>query len=388
MRHSLFITVAVAALGAGLTSAHAMPMTPAGAVAPPQAAEGVQYWGGWGPRYYYHPEPRFYEPPPYGARPRYVEPEERIPGHEAVTIMRSMGYRPTTAPSFGNGAWAIEGLDRDGLRVRVIIDAYSGRAIRVRQMDRGQRFATPPVWPDERPSFYPRDGRPVPPRESSIDPDWEQPAAPERPARPPRERTARAVPVPRPRPSIEAPAEPQPQVVPPADTLPPAAAVPALQPPAASLSPVQPNEGPAAPRTPRVVNPQSTPPLSVVPEQPTAALPTRPAEPEPPAVVQPTPPPVETPAPQAAPAAPEPQPAPSAALPATPAPVEPVTPPAPVVEPPTAAQAETPPAATPQPPQAAAPAEEGVMIDGRFLGPNGETLPGAPAAPPVRQVTP
>ncbi|MDP2803165.1 MAG: hypothetical protein Q8O26_14925 [Phreatobacter sp.] len=34
---------------------------------------------------------------------------------------------------------------------------------------------------------------------------------------------------------------------------------------------------------------------------------------------------------------------------------------------------------------------EGVLIDGRFLGPNGESLPpagGAPATPGIRQVTP
>jgi hypothetical protein len=397
VRQSLFITAAATALASGLSVAQAMPLTPLAGAAPAPVLERVQYWGGWGPRYYYGAEPRFYEPPVYAPQPRYAEPEERIAAHEAATIMRSMGYRPTSAASFGNGAWAIEGLDREGARVRVIIDAYSGRPIRVRYVapPNGQRFGTPPVWPDERPSFYPRDGRrPVPQRETELDPEWDRPGPverPVRPARPERDRTARAMPVPTPRPYIEAPAEPQPRVVPPSD-MPPAAAAPIPQPPAASLAP----DAPTVPAvraipTPRMVTPQpATPPLSVVPEPPVAALPARP-DPEPPTLV--VPPVVPEPAaPQAAPL--EPQPAPSAALPAVPAPLEtqPASPQVPALTPerPVVAAPVTPEATVPQPePQAAARPDEGVMVDGRFLGPNGETLPGAPAdRPAVRRITP
>lgn len=387
----------MAALAAGMSPAQAMP---AGSIQPMAGAAGkpqlVQYWGGgWGPRY---DEPRF---EPRYREPRYLDPEpesDAIHPGEAVSISRSMGYRATTRPRLVQGAWVIDSIDRQGLRVRVSIDAFSGRPLRVRYIDpQGPRFGTPPVWPDERPNFQSRDGRQPMPRDGRLEQDFDRPQPrPERPqraAKPERDITARLVPVPTPRPQIDPPGMVPPAALPPV-ALPPADATPAAPPPAARVAPQdQPplSLEPRIPFTPPAAPPvqEAAPPAAVVPAPPpTAALPPAPA-PEPP-VVTPMPE-VAPPAPQAAPAeAPTPVP-PSAALP--PAPVEP--PPPPVVTP--APTMPAPVEAAPAVPQAIPPAtaarpaepEEGVMVDGRFLGPNGETLPGAPEPRSgVRQVTP
>lgn len=399
------MAVAAAAITAGLGQASATPLAAGRPVAPAAEAIPVQYWGGWGP-------PRVYdydddEAPIY--RRRYIEPEFEgpIPAAEAITIARSMGYRAISRPRLAGRVWVVETVGRAGQRARVTIHAYSGAPINIRELEPGgQRFPTPPVWRDERPSFG-RDGslQPTPPiREGRLDPD-----ALDRPERPtprpaPGGITARIVPVPTPRPNIDGDLTPRPQVVPPVIppvATPPAAETPAAPPPAAALPPRRVDPPPAVPVP-------ATPPLSVEPSTPipppvgAAPLAEPPAAAVPPAAEppreEPAPVQVEPPPAAATPAAPvEEPPAPAAALPqATPDPAPEPAPPAVTVEPPAATNpvAEPPAAATPAPPAETAqkPADdEGVLIDGRLLGPNGEPLPQAgspPATPGVRQVAP
>jgi hypothetical protein len=398
VRHSLFMTAAAAALAAGLGQASAAPLSAGIAAAPaPAAAVEVQYWGGWGP-------PRVYdyddEPPVY--RRRYVEPEveDVLPASDAIAIARSMGYRAISRPRLAGRVWVVETVGAAGQRARVTIHAYTGAPINIRELEAaGQRFPTPPVWSDERPRFG---NAPPLQREGRLDPDALD--RPERPARPAPNITARVVPVPTPRPNIDGDLTPRPQVAPPVPpvALPPATETPAAPPPAASLprrvdppappsplsvQPAQPFTPPAA-TLPQAEQPQPSPPTAALPPQPEPAAPAPIApqvEPAPPAVAAP-----EAPAPQA--------PAPSAALPqAVPDPV-PAAPAAPTVDP--SAVPAAPPVAT-EPPrtEATPPAEtaqkpgesDGVLIDGRFLGPNGEQLPptgGPTTTPGVRQVTP
>ncbi|KAF0123254.1 MAG: hypothetical protein FD152_3353, partial [Xanthobacteraceae bacterium] len=202
MRHSLLMAVAAAAVTAGLGPASASPLAAGRLVGPAAEALPVQYWGGWGP-------PRVYdyddEPPVY--RRRYIEPEidGPIPAAEAIAVARSMGYRAISRPRLAGRVWVVETVGSAGQRARVTIHAYSGAPINIRELEPGgQRFPTPPVWRDERPSFG-RDGslpNAPPIREGRLDPDGLD--RPERPApRPAPSIIARAVPVPTPRPNID-----------------------------------------------------------------------------------------------------------------------------------------------------------------------------------------
>ncbi len=214
MRHSLLMAVAAAAITAGLGPASASPLAAGRWVAPAAEAIPVQYWGGWGP-------PRVYdyddEPPVY--RRRYVEPEVEgpIPAAEAIAVARSMGYRAISRPRLAGRVWVVETVGSAGQRARVTVHAYTGAPINIRELEPGgQRFPTPPVWRDERPSFG-RDGSPqgAPPmREGRLDSDGLD--RPERPApRPAPSIIARAVPVPTPRPNIDGDLTPRPDAVPP-----------------------------------------------------------------------------------------------------------------------------------------------------------------------------
>ncbi|QCI63847.1 hypothetical protein [Phreatobacter stygius] len=394
MRQSLLLAAAVAALAAGMSPVRAMPLGSTdqaiGSIGQPQQ---VQFWGEWGPR---HRERRYYEP-------RYLEPDlepesDAIHPSEAVSITRSMGYRAVSQPRLAQGAWVIDTVDRQGLRVRVSIDAFSGRPVRVRYLDSpGPRFGTPPVWPEERPTFQSRDGRPPVQREGRLDQDFDRAQRPDRPdrsqraAKPEREITARLVPVPTPRPQIDPPGTVPPAALPPV-AIPPADATPYAPPPAARIAPQDPplSVEPRTPFVPPAAPPvqEATPPAPVEPVPPSAALPPAPV-PEPPVVVPA--PQVVPPAPQATPVEPPAPVPPSAALPPTPAepPPPPVITPAPVVPAPVEAAPAVPPATPPSAAVRPAEPDDGVMVDGRFLGPNGETLPGAPEPRgTVRSVTP
>ncbi|MCZ8315528.1 hypothetical protein [Phreatobacter sp.] len=360
MRHGL-ITAATAAIIAATGALLTAPLAAAPLAGPRLAAPAtatsdlvpVQYWGGWGPRYYDYDD----EPPVY--RRRYVVPEveDVIAPAEAVAIARSMGYRAISRPRLAGRVWVVETVGGAGQRARVTINAYSGAPINIRELEpSGPRFSTPPAWPEERPSFG-REGAvraPPPIREGRLDPDgFERPERPERPARPAPNITARAVPVPEPRPNLGRGLDDRPAETPPLPPVasPPPAEAPVAPPPAASVPPRR-VDPPAAVPVPQ------TPPLSVEPQQPiTPPAVTAPQAVEPPAPAV-TAPPVE-PAPPAA-ATPAPQPDRSAVEP--PVAVQPpqVTPPAP---------------AAPTTETAQRPESDGVLIDGRFLGPNGEAPP-------------
>ncbi|MCA0317839.1 MAG: hypothetical protein LCH88_07190 [Proteobacteria bacterium] len=403
MRQRLLWATCIAAIAAGTGSALAMPL---GAARPIAGATPVQFWGDWGPRY-----ERPYVEPDYGRR--YITPDDDdedvgpIAPQRAIVITRSMGYRAISRPRLAGRAWVVDAVGPQGQRTQVRINAYTGAPLAIRELEPGgQRFPTPPVWRDERPSFGRDGGQDF--REGRLDNDPMRPDArpdqrPERPARAAPNITARIVPVPTPRPDIDGGLQPQPQVMPPVASPPPAEA-PAPQPPAASLPPR--NVTPVAPTSPLSVEPSVpfTPPAAPAPqaapapaEPPTAALPQTtpdagPREEQPTVVAPPAPavvaPPVEATTP-AQPAEP-----PAAALPTQPAPVAPpAAAPAPVIEaPPVQAAPATPTAPAADAAARPAPSQEseGVMIDGRFLGPNGEALPSGPGqtSPGVRQVVP
>ncbi len=423
MRQRLLWATCIAAIAAGTGSALAAPLGQMNAARSAFAAETVtpvQYWGDWGPRY-----ERPYAEPYYGRR--YITPDDddddgMIAPQRAITIARSMGYRAISRPRLAGRAWVVDALGPQGQRTRVSINAYTGAPLAIRELEPGgQRFPTPPVWRDERPGFgrdTGRNGQEF--REGRLDNDPQRPDQRpeqrlERPARPGPNITARIVPVPTPRPDIDGGLQPGPQVVPPVAS-PPPAEQPAPQPPAARLSPRE--VTPVAPTAPLSVEPrvpftppapEAAPAAPPAPEQPTAALPqvpdTGPREEQPSVTAPPVPDVVAPPVEAIGPADP-PQP-PSAALPAVPAPVEPpAAAPAPVIAtPPVQAVPQAPPvplaetAASPAPASppdtaarpAPAPEPEGTLIDGRFLGPNGEPAAGGlgqPATPGVRQVAP
>ncbi len=389
-----------------------MPLGPAPSELLP--VQQVQYWGGWdsddddGP-FWRRPSapPRVYVPRGY-VDPRFEEDDDSIAAQEAVTIARSMGYRAVAAPRRIGRAWVVVGTGRAGERVRVSIDAYTGRPLAIREI-----AAVPPrplQRPGERiaPDAPPMPIDPAPPlREGRVDPLPD--VGPDRRTRPSPAITARAVPVPLPRPDIDGhrPQQPPPplSVTPDRPFQPPAAA------PAPEVAPVPPAPPTAAlPQAPAREPPMTAPPAPPVAapapevqpqpaEPPAAALPpaAEPAPAEPPAAVTPPAPVEARPAPDS-----EPAPQPSAAVPPAviPPPVEPapvvipdvpaVTPSDPAAEPPAADRA----AAPTQAPAEPAPARreegesEGIMVDGRFLGPDGQPLPGSPAQPGVRRIDP
>lgn len=401
MRQRLLWATCIAAIAVGTGSALAMPLgaEPAARVTP------VQFWGDWGPRY----ERPYGEP--YSGR-RYIVPDEDdedagvIAPQRAIAITRSMGYRAISRPRLAGRAWVVDALGPQGQRTQVRINAYTGAPLAIRELEPGgQRFPTPPVWRDERPSFGRDGGQDF--REGRLDndpsrPDTRPEQRPERPARPAPNITARVVPVPTPRPDIDGDLQPQPPVVPPVAS-PPPAETPAPQPPSASLPPR--NVTPVAPRSPLSVEPNVpfTPPAAppqaapTPAEPPTAALPpvtpdAGPREEQPSMATPPAPAVVAPPTEATTPA--QPAEPPAAALPPASVPADPpVATPAPVIEAPPVQAAPAAPAA----PAADATAvtgpsqeSEGVMIDGRFLGPNGEALPSGPGqtSTGVRQVAP
>jgi hypothetical protein len=381
----LSAAAAAALLAAGPAGALPLAFGPAGHLPSMEPAlERVQYWGGWyeddddeGP-FWGRPVPRLFGPRVY-VDPRF-DMDDAIAAQEAVTIARSMGYRAIAAPRRVGRTWVVVATGRAGERVQVSIDAYTGRPLAIREI------AAVPPRPQPRPGErIGPDAAPMPLdpphglREGRIDP---LPGpAPQRPARPAPSATARAAPVPVPRPDIDGP---RPQAAPPLSVTPDRP----ILPPAASPAPDQ-APAPVAP--------------------PTAALPTGPAPaPAEPAVTQPPAPPVAAPAPDSGPQPSEPAPPASAAIAPTepapaavPAPVEParaVIPAPPATEPPrdaatspTGAQASTPPALEPAPAAPAARRDsegEGIMVDGRFLGPDGEALPNSLPPPGVRRIDP
>jgi hypothetical protein len=413
VRQRLLWATCVAAIAAGTGSALAMPLGP---IAPAATFTPVQYWGDWGPRY-----ERPYVEPYYGRR--YITPDDddddigMIAPRRAIAITRSMGYRAISRPRLAGRAWVVEALGPQGQRTRVSINAYTGAPLAIRELEPGgQRFPTPPVWRDERPGFGRDTGRSGQDfREGRLDNDPQRLERPERPARPGPNITARIVPVPTPRPDIDGGLAPRPQVVPPVAS-PPPAEQPAPQPPAARLSPR--DVTPVAPTPPLSVEPrvpftpptaplpEATPVAPPAPEPPTAALPqvpdAGPREEQPSVTAPPAPETIAPPVEATRPADP-PQP-PTAALPPAPAPAEPPAA-APIIEappvqasPPTspAPPAETAASPAPAPAETAArpapaPEPEGTLIDGRFLGPNGEPAAGSlgqPGTPGVRQVAP
>ena len=79
-------------------------------------------------------------PPAY---PGAVYPAEgRLPPHEAVTIVSSTGLEPVGRPVRQGPVYAVRAVDPAGEEVRVVVDAYMGRIVKVIPLS-GPRYAMP-----------------------------------------------------------------------------------------------------------------------------------------------------------------------------------------------------------------------------------------------------
>jgi hypothetical protein len=78
-------------------------------------------------------------PPAY---PGAVFPGEALPPHEAVTIVSSTGLEPVGRPVRQGPVYALRAVDPAGEEVRVIVDAYLGRIVKVIPLS-GPRYAMP-----------------------------------------------------------------------------------------------------------------------------------------------------------------------------------------------------------------------------------------------------
>jgi hypothetical protein len=97
-------------------------------------------------------------PPPY---PGTIYPGDgALPPHEIVTIVRSTGLEPLGRPVRQGPAYALRAVDPAGEEVRVVVNAYMGRIVKVIPVS-GPRYAMPLM----RPPF----GRP--PRPMAMVPD-------------------------------------------------------------------------------------------------------------------------------------------------------------------------------------------------------------------------
>jgi len=99
-------------------------------------------------------------PPPY---PGAMYPGDgALPPHEIVTIVRSTGLEPVGRPVRQGPAYALRAVDPAGEEVRVIVNAYMGRIVKVVPVS-GPRYAMPLM----RPPFG------QPPRPIAMVPDGE-----------------------------------------------------------------------------------------------------------------------------------------------------------------------------------------------------------------------
>ena len=66
-----------------------------------------------------------------------------IPPHEAMTIVRSMGFDPIGRPAFNAGRYVVRATDPRGANVNVVIDAQLRRVVMVRPIP-GSVLLPPP----------------------------------------------------------------------------------------------------------------------------------------------------------------------------------------------------------------------------------------------------
>jgi hypothetical protein len=142
----------------------------------------------------------YYNVPPRG--PSYAQPYggPLVPAYEVVTIVRSIGLEPLAPPIRRLATYVVWATDREGMRVRVVVDARYGEVLAVRPAVAWRRAPAGTRYSGS----YDR-GYGVIPRQSSYR------ATPRLDARVPlpRSRTAFAAPVPRPRPAGPSGAAPE-----------------------------------------------------------------------------------------------------------------------------------------------------------------------------------
>lgn len=131
VKHTLLAAASVAALLASAAPGFAQYAYPPDAY-PPEASE---------------------IPPPAGYPPRPYPPRQSsaaiLAPEDIAGILRSMGLNPVSQPRWRPGQYVVRAIDRRGMPVRVISDAYTGRVREVIPLD-----------PEMRAGFYP--GAPAP----------------------------------------------------------------------------------------------------------------------------------------------------------------------------------------------------------------------------------
>ena len=134
---------------------------------------------------------------------QYAPPVISAPYEVAVALQR-LGMRPIAPPRSRGLFWIAPAMDRDGTRVRVVIEAESGAIVDVNEIDAMPFRPRAPIAA----APYPTGPRVIP-ADSILRPRGQVPAAPRIASRPadPKPRTT---PLPRPRPSDLAAAVPQP----------------------------------------------------------------------------------------------------------------------------------------------------------------------------------
>ena len=139
-----------------------------------------------------HAQSGYYDLPPRG--PVYVQPYggPLVPAHDVETIVRSIGLEPLAPPVRRLANYVVWATDRDGMRVRVLIDARYGDVLAVRPSLTGRRSADAVRYSGS-PNRANGADRSRPSYRAKPRLDTRVPL--------PRSRTAFAAPVPRPRPA-------------------------------------------------------------------------------------------------------------------------------------------------------------------------------------------
>ena len=163
--------------------------------------------------------------------------------YEVAAALQRLGMRLIAPPRSRGSFWIAPAMDRDGSRVRVVIEAGSGAIVDVDELEAMPLRPRAPIvagpYPSgaryslrERPSDFEDDELPTGPRvihaDPALRPRGQVPAAPRVAARP-ADSKPRTTPLPRPRPSDLTAAVPQPEPAAPTPAAAPAAPTPAAK---------------------------------------------------------------------------------------------------------------------------------------------------------------
>jgi len=174
-----------------------------------------------------------------GAGTAHAQFGSTIPPHEAMTIVRSMGFDPVGRPAFNAGRYVIRATDPRGANVNVVVDAQLRRVVMVRPIPGSAVLPPPGALPPGRTAPLPSEddgpGDLLGPRGGALTDDGIPPPRPPRGL--PNQASARPLPPPQgssvPPPEASVPERDAARDLPTGSVPPPAAAIPAPGPAAA-----------------------------------------------------------------------------------------------------------------------------------------------------------